>query len=351
MYADDDNQEQTEREPLIVVVSPYHLTTRQPPALVGPLLADHVVTMMPTPSRAEYGRDEARRVVMDVPKYLRFMESWRWSTPLWDAGIIAPVFDGEDAIHDVREALELINRDETLRPLRPFMRQELFGDERKYLETVAADILKGGPDPAISIPVAAGLDRFGASNVLAVLRSEAASVAQRAEPHLWRKLFAMVIPMVVQADGDSLLRIRQLLDPCLESLRGGLAMACGQVVHEGADAMDEGIEGQIVEAAGAFAADFEDLRPEIESAADDDEVRIVCAPVNITAVAMPADTVLRSSLAAVGTLGGKVKHEKSSGENLPAVWDPASGRTVFSLVVRQIGAGTAMGRRKALGRG
>ncbi len=77
MHGEPDSQEPLGRDPLIIVVSPYHLTTRQPPALVGPLLADHVVTMMPTPSKAGQGHDEARRAVMEAPKYLRFMESWR----------------------------------------------------------------------------------------------------------------------------------------------------------------------------------------------------------------------------------------------------------------------------------
>jgi hypothetical protein len=44
---------------------------------------------------------------------------------------------------------------------------------------VAADLLKGGPDPAITVPLAAGIDQFAMRHGAAVARSSPFSIARR----------------------------------------------------------------------------------------------------------------------------------------------------------------------------
>ncbi|MEL6741711.1 MAG: DUF2752 domain-containing protein, partial [Planctomycetota bacterium] len=67
-------------------------------------------------------------------------------------------FAGDDAADDARAACDRIAGEPWLDPLRPLVRPELFEDDRAYLGAVSRDVLKGGPDPALSIPLAAGLD-------------------------------------------------------------------------------------------------------------------------------------------------------------------------------------------------
>ena len=101
----------------------------------------------------------------------------------------------------------------------PFMREDLFEDEHHYLDAIAYDVLRGGPDPAICVPVNAGLDRFAAMHRLVVARSAPRSVAQKAEFELATRGFALVLPVFLQASGQRLLLARDLLADVLGDLR------------------------------------------------------------------------------------------------------------------------------------
>ena len=52
----------------VAVLSPYHLTTREPPAMVALSLADEVPTYLPTRA-AQSDSDEAARVARAAPAY------------------------------------------------------------------------------------------------------------------------------------------------------------------------------------------------------------------------------------------------------------------------------------------
>ena len=70
-----------------VAVSPYHLTTREPPAMAALLLAGAVITMVPAPPSARRGltvdRDAARGAAGEAPGYADLLESWRWAAELF----------------------------------------------------------------------------------------------------------------------------------------------------------------------------------------------------------------------------------------------------------------------------
>jgi hypothetical protein len=333
-----------------IVVSPYHLTTREAPALAALQLAEQVVTMMPTPM-AGTSRRHIAGAVAAAPKYLDFMESWRWSAALWDAGVIAPTHEGLDAADDVRFAFDRIAGDERYAPLRPLMKPRVFEDDRDYLQAIAADVLKGGPDPAITVPVAAGLDRFAARHRLAVARATPTSISQKVEAQLGERVAAFAVPILAQASADRILMLREELEGPLDDLREALREATPS---------KGGRSSRLDRAARAYATAFDASQGELTQPLDPDEPRVITATVAATLVTLPATAVLESSLAAMRSLGfgarGAVRgpgqarggasvceasaQGAASGASaaglVPALWD-ADSAPVLSLVFRVIG--------------
>jgi len=311
------------------------------------LLADRVVTILPTP---EVGMTASamREAVTRAPKYARFMESWAWSMPLWRSGLVSSSVDDDDAASDVRAISERIERDEAFAPLRAFVRAGWSDEPGRFLDAVAADLLKGGPDPAISTTLAAGLDRFAARHRLIVARSEASSVAQRAEARLGRALFAFGVPLLCEAEAGRVLHIREELAPALARLRDSLMDAVDGLGH-GECPPKKSIE-RAHGAAAEFTDDFDERWDEFEEDGRDDELRLRRCTATIVAMALPSDAVLRSSAIAVRALTprlGRTRGQAGNGEvvtTLPAVYDAADGREVVSLVVKVIGS--KHGRRR-----
>ena len=193
-----------------VVISPYHLTTREPPAMAALLLAGRVTTFLPAPLQGNDAESLGRAVEMS-PRYLKFMDSWRWSARLWDEGIIARAFAKQTAEPDVRHVCGVLSADPHFASLRALVHDDLFDDEKRYLDAVAHDLLRGGPDPGVSLPVAAAMDRFACRHGMVVMRSHASSVAQRAEEKLARRFLAVAVPTVLQADAARFLALRDAL--------------------------------------------------------------------------------------------------------------------------------------------
>jgi hypothetical protein len=298
--------------PFEAVVSPYHLTTREAAGMVALQLAERVVTLLLTPS--EEGVVAARTAAARTPAYRRYVESWAWARALFDEGVIETTDAGEDPAGYVRTAGIEIAESAAFAPLREFLHPALFEDERSWLSQVAADVLKAGPDPAVSIPIAAGLDAFAAAHGLVVARSGASSVAQRAEARLGRVLFRVSVPVLVQGSAERVLLVRALLD----AERAGLASAVTA-------AFEEGSGGVVRAAAGRYAEAFERERADLcapPGRGEEDEVRVIVGEASLVGMVLPADAVLRSSLAAAG---GRVA---GSG--------PASGE-VRTLVLKFLG--------------
>ncbi|MEO1512650.1 MAG: hypothetical protein AAFU70_11295, partial [Planctomycetota bacterium] len=288
---------------LTLAISPYHLTTREPAAMAGLLLADHAVTILPTPLGAtrdhtlEMSSAAVGRAVSESPRYLDMMESWSWSEALFSERLIGSVFEGEDAAADVIAASRRIEEDDALAPLRPLMRPGVFEDERVYLSAIASDVLKAGPDPAVSVPVAAGLDAFAARHGLTVVRAHASSVAQKHEARLAETGFRFVMPALLQASADRLLLARALLEEELLGMRDAIL-----------DARETGDAGPIEAAAGAYGAAFERERGDLTAPAgrgQENEVRPICGLVSVAGVTLPCGAVLRSSVEAAARMHGR----------------------------------------------
>jgi hypothetical protein len=315
---------------MIVAVSPYHLTTREPAAMAALLLAERVVTMLPAPLEGkEWGA--VQRAAQRVPRYLEFMESWRWTMPLWSAGVIVSGVAGREAVDEILPVCMRIDREEHLAPLRLLMKPELFEDHERYLDEMARDLLRAGPDPGINVPVAAGLDSFAGLIGAAVARSEPSSVVQKAEAKLGRQVFAIAVPVLLQGDGERILKAREVLEPQLRDLREALA---GMSSEAGEGTGESAAKEQLLAAAKAYAEVFEGHRAELVDPDEDDEVRVLDGTVTLTGVVLPADAVLESSLSAMRALApGRQLISGQNGNGHALV----RGKSVLSLLVRVLG--------------
>ncbi len=312
---------------MLMAVSPYHLTTREAPAMAALLLAERVVTMMPTPS-AHQREEDVRRATELAPGYLAFMESWSWSMPLWKAGVIAPVLAGDDPAGDVRHALERITADDRYAELRPFMRPELFDGDERSLDVISSDVLKGGPDPAISVPVAAGIDAFASRYGVCVARATPTSIAQRAEEQMGERLFAMCLPVVIQAEAERLLDARRRLAPELADLHSALRAVL--------DEPDDTSRADLAEAGRRYSEAFKIEHDAICTNDDPDDIRVVTAHATLTAIRLPSDAVLKSSAAAARAVGTARRRTASRAATLPARLPEAPGG-VTTLLIKPLG--------------
>lgn len=312
---------------MLLALSPYHLTSREPAAMAALTLADRVVTLIPTP--AAMGDAVAVRAAAErSARFVELLETWRWSTPLWDADLVASAFEDEDARSDVEQVIGEIETDPTLADLQhmfPARARSHPGEtaEESVLNAIARDLLRAGPNPAISIPVAAGLDRFAARHDLIAVRAAGPSLAQVAESRLATRLFRIAVPILTQASAERLLEARTALLTPLEQLR---------------DALNEaivGIEQHHARTAGAeytdaFEAEREALlRPE----ADDSMARVRADTVVIEGVRLPHDAVLASSLTAARKARGRPVPPQQPVPR-PALADQPD---VLALVVRVMG--------------
>lgn len=313
---------------MIIAVSPYHLTTREPAALVAMLLAERVVTMLPAPLQGkQWGAVKA--AAQQVPRYLEFMKTWQWTIPLWEAGVITSSLEGQEAVDELRPVCARIDEEERFAPLRLLMKPELFEDHERYLDAFARDLLRAGPDPGLTVPVASGLDSFASRHGAAVARSEPSSVVQKAEAALGRELFSTAIPVLLQADGERILEARELLHEQLDTLRDAFAAIVEGTAQTGAG------NSALSAAAKTYSKSFEQHRDILIAPSEDDEQRVIDGTVVITGIRLPADAVLDSSLSAMRALapvhGGRIESSEPPGKHA------IQRQGVLTLVVRVLG--------------
>lgn len=344
-----------------LVISPYHLTTREPPALAAAVLSSRAITFLPEPFSGADARSLTRAVAAS-PRYLQAMDAWRWSQPLWDAGLFATRGEHDATLDHVHEAWEAICSRDDCAPLRSLLRPDLFAEQSRYLDAISRDLLRGGPDPGISLPVAAGLDRFACSNRLAVLRTAATSVAQRVEDRLAKRLLTVAVPLAVQADAHRLADLRQRLDQELDEFRialRDLVDAAYDADLSGASlAVDPARRIALDRAASALTRSFESQREQLLRDARADEVRLIDATCTLTIAMLPADAVLQSGIAAMQALTGRsllsgsidpARAASSTHTALAVRRDALDGRGVVTIVVKPLGSASG-GRSGPAGR-
>jgi len=331
---------------MLLAISPYHLTTREPVAMASLLLAQGVVTMLPAPLE---GQDRARveRAAANVPNYVRLMESWRWSVPLWREGVIGGSIEGQEPIEDVRRAYRRIGEEPRFGPLRAFMKRELFESEEMYLDAVSRDVLRAGPDPGITVPVTAGLDAYASRMGLGVARSDPASVVQKAEARLGTRVLSIALPVLVQGSANRLLLARQQLDEALAPLR----QAMGELIIAPSSDHQRDAVGEVAITAREYGVAFAEASRDIlnqDVDDDDDDPRGVEGTVAITGLILPPDAALRASVAALramspAVVGAGPESDASEGDSRTL----SGGRATFTLLFKVMGrSGPRPGARR-----
>ncbi len=297
-----------------VALSPYHLTTREVPAMAALLLAGRVCTFLPVPVEGET-REAVVGAFNHAPRYRRLLNNWLLLAPLFNAGVITTLSGGDDPGTSARAAASRLNDEGRWNKLRPFSRQGLFTDTEQYLDAVSADLLKGGPDPGIALPVWAGLDAFAAEHGIPVFRAGHAaaaaggspgsggrasesggSLAQQVESRLGEPLFSVGVPILKQAGARAVLAARAALGSQLRTLRDAFDAA---MLNPSAST------GLAARRAGAdYAKAFKHALGDKLNRDDEGGRRLVPGFVSITARRLPVDAALISSLAAINRASG-----------------------------------------------
>lgn len=315
-----------------LVVSPYHLTSRELPSMAALLLAERVFTLVPAPA-SPFDEESVQSAAMS-PHYRRFMESWRWCEELWREGVLNASFAGSAPVGDVMESCAIIDRHESYADLRTLMRPTLFDSEHEYLTALSIDLLRAGPDPGISIPIAAGLDRFAARHRLIVARPEPVSLVQRLESRTAERKLAIAIPVLSQADAETVLLAREELETELAELRGAISLALS------------GDASQLMPTAEAYTRAFAIARDELVRPRDRDAARTIDAFVSIWFSEHACDAALRASVDAARSLTTAGKTGRVSGDGrgvgsgqkrdatLPVLREPMAEERVISMFVR-----------------
>ena len=314
-----------------VALSPYHLTSHEPAALAALLLCNRAATFLPTPA-AGVSRENVQLALRRSPRYERLLESWRWSVPLWRAGVLASLENGDDPAADVRAAAQRAQKDSACAGVQPFLHERLFdspapgrggapddGLPHRSLDLLSADILKGGPDPGISIPVAAGLDRFAARHHFVAVRSGgqsvrtaggssghtrsiARTVVQRAERMLSPALATIAVPVFVQASALTLLACRHAAQPQRTLLAAALNETGQQ--HPTGAANGHDAAQRVRKAAAAFGLAFDTFAADLRGKDDDSGRQVLTGFVRLSVTRLPLDAALSAACVAARTLRG-----------------------------------------------
>ncbi len=284
--------------------------------MVSLQLADRVATLLPEPAHLTSAAD-LRRAARMAPQYQTLLDEFTWLTLLWREGIVRGELEGRSPLGAIRRTLARLAEEDAWEVLRRFVDVDRFTGDVRALDALAHDILRGGPDPAMTIPLVAGLDAFALAGGAIAARGPAESIAQRAELAMGRRCVHFAIPAVIQGEASVLLRVRHLL----EARRIELVDAI-----EGAFVGDA---EPVRRAARAYADTFDALRDEIERVDDPDDVMVRIEQVTIRAVRLPEDAVLRSSVEAA------YRFERMATMRL----DEPSSLPLRSLIIAQVGGG------------
>jgi hypothetical protein len=294
--------------------------------MVASAISERMVTILPAPL-AGVSRAAVHEAFARHPRYLRLIESWRWMSPLWSLGIIESLHAGDDAIDDVRRSAGRVGVEPAWAPLRPYAHEETFAADAGMLDQLPADLLKGGPDPGISVPMAAGLDAFAARHgcwsVRAGVRDSAGSLAGRAEGHLGRLLVSFAMPVFTQASGRVILALREELAQETASLRSAI-LASAEPSRSGS--LD------VRRAAGEYARAFDIVTRDRLDRDDETGLRICAGMAHVQVRVLPVDAALISSIVALRQV-----RARSGVAEIRPVSAPSPDGEVRALVVSPMG--------------
>lgn len=386
-----------------MALGPSLLSTRETPAIAALVLADRVVTLLPEPvtingASADDGaagdsRESVRAAIDSAPSFLRLMESWRWSGPLWKAGVLGRGCGGvasQNALSTLyarienerelaalrrwtRHVLELQRegRDASAHAANPFKHDtdtdecltdthDSSGHSAPVLQALCADILKGGPDPGFNIPLAAAMDAFALQHGLLSVRASIDTLTQRAESRLSRRVFTLGLPMLTRGSGRAILQLREALKAELAALRASISDAIAaersatisttQTPRAASPALtNSNADSTLKSAAEAYSRAFEAWSRVHVPGDDDRGERLTVGYCSLSLIALPPDAVLLSAIAAMGSLSPRASTSASPARSSAATSSPrvsretstgssaqASPGVLYALVVKEL---------------
>lgn len=313
-----------------LTVSPYDLTHRAPGALAALLLADAAATIVPLARPWTAGDPET--AAEESPSFARLLETWRWTAPLWRAGILGPTDAVGHMGASLVEAAARAIADATALPAlaRVAGGSAAIPDRARFVETLCMDIVRGGRNPALSVPVAAALERFAADAGWPLVLCPTGSVVGGIEQKLATPFIGINLPAPVAAGGEIILILRDRLASELDSVRSALAEAL-TAARTGAPADDLAhIERTALDPAGtalcSAAAEFAPGRSRGRSA---DWTMIRC-----TIAALPPSAMVRAAEIAAAQLVGTpaAGHAQTARIDTRAIERPSA----LAVVVRHL---------------
>jgi hypothetical protein len=282
-----------------VAVNPYDLTGPSASALVSTFLADTCVTLLPGVGSSD-GAGPLEQALAASPRFARVAAAWNWSHPLWRNGVMtgAPV--------DLAEAAAAIARRVDAEPafdaLGGYLQQALLDDGPQRLDLLCRDILEGGADPGVRIPVLAAVESYAANAGLLHVRAPLASKAGRIESRSGRTLARFTIPCFVQGDGAGMLVARDVLRGSLDGVRSAIDESLAMM---DAGATQEELQAFCGDALEPASRDLDEhFRDQVEEIRGAHHVRARAGQISIKLDQLPPDCALTAATRAAGGSGG-----------------------------------------------
>lgn len=200
------------------VVSPYDVHVRAGSVDAAMCLLGQAATLLPAPLEGT-GPAAIQQAIEEVPSFERLMDSWRWSSELWHAGVLSPALDLSVGwpIEWVRTvAGEIASGPDGA--LKRVVGGSRFEDTLGYLNAICRDLTRGGADPGMSVPVSAGLSRYAAALGVIEFVSEQNSTVARLERRSMQKLGRVSLTIPRLLDGDEFIAVRERAASELESI-------------------------------------------------------------------------------------------------------------------------------------
>lgn len=209
-----------------LLLSPYEIDASSLAAAAAVLLGDDeggVLTVQPSPFEGATA-DAARVLAMRAPSFGRLLETWRWTGPLWRGGLLRAAGTGRALAEMVLQSRAEMIADPMLASARGVLLTDAIDDEAAFIEALSRDLIRGGSDPAISLPLVAVAERLAAD-------SEASLVCGDAAGLIWKArvgsgvAFSFAMPVPAGASGREILAWRESLASPLAALRVSLREA------------------------------------------------------------------------------------------------------------------------------
>ncbi len=202
---------------LDLVISPYDISARSAAAVSACWLGDRVVTLLPAPSRP--GDGGGAPAVRASPAMARLAESWDWSAALWKAGVLV-AGAGADAVSEaVLRELGTMRADPRMAPLRLLLDRAEPAESEKWFDSVCRDLVLGGSNPAVSVPLASAMENFASGHDLAMFRLQVSSLVGRLERASSKAVFRFTALTLIEADAGDLVMLRSAMSESLGALR------------------------------------------------------------------------------------------------------------------------------------